>query len=140
MEICPERNLNMKKFLFVISLFAVFSCSKHTGLRKIVGNWEIRKSEGGIAGIINYPAGNGNIYTFTSGGNYKFSDKGALQDEGSYTLNPVPGTQNWYLELRSIHHNSVSVDSVSIHGNQLVFLPRYTCCVFPTVFYEKLFN
>lgn len=124
----------MKKFLFVISLFAVFSCSKHTGLRKIVGNWEIRKSEGGIAGIINYPAGNGNIYTFTSGGNYKFSDKGALQDEGSYTLNPVPGTQNWYLELRSIHHNSVSVDSVSIHGNQLVFLPSIPAVISPPFF------
>lgn len=104
----------------------------------IVGNWELRKEVGGIAGTIDYPPGNGTIYSFTSGGKYKLRYKGVTSDSGAYTLKPIALTHNWYLKFNSTRNNYDWVDSVTINGNQLIFFPRIVCCDAPTITYERI--
>lgn len=137
---CPSLKAYMKKILFVFLLFTFFSCRKNEIHKSIVGNWELRKEVGGIAGTINYPIGNGNMYSFTSRGNFQQSYKGLVQDEGTYSLSPVALTKNWYLKLKSTRNNYETVDSISVESNKLIFLPKIVCCDFPATTYEKLSN
>ncbi|MFT3935487.1 MAG: hypothetical protein QM726_17810 [Chitinophagaceae bacterium] len=124
---------------FICILFAACNKDNNSAQNKVVGNWELRTSIGGIAGTINYPAGNGNIYTFYSDGTYHYGFDN-LARTGTYTLTPVANRNTWMLELHyNVNNQPVnSMDSVSIDNSKLIFIARETCCDMPTITYEKL--
>lgn len=131
----------MKIFLilaFAASLFV--SCSKNNSLHAIEGKWELRESQGGIAGNIHYPAGNGILYQFGSNGQYESDAPGYPARTGVYTIQKAANTSDWIIQLQYVLNGAsfTERDSVRFEKNQLIFLPKETCCDVPTVYYEKL--
>ena len=128
----------MKKLLITIFLVSLFSCRRSGDLNTIVGSWELRKSVGGFAGTINYPPGNGHIYSFAPNGTYTLSNNGVVGESGTYELLPVLATNDWHLKMTSTLNNSVFVDSIHLEANQLIFLPMAACCDIPATIFERV--
>jgi nitrous oxide reductase accessory protein NosL len=81
----------MKKLLFIALLLTVViaGCKKDTQVKvppSIIGSWEVRASYGGIVGIANYPAGNGNILRFNSDGTYSTYLQFNLNSQGTFQI------------------------------------------------------
>jgi hypothetical protein len=132
----------MKKLLFLLSLLAALSCHKPGTVstnnnEKIEGSWELRRSEGGIAGTIVYAPANGQVYSFTADNTFTCRSNGTVADSGSYTLTTLPGGQ-WSLELRSSMVSSISINAVTIKGTQLIFLPSQCCVDIPTLTFSRI--
>jgi hypothetical protein len=125
--------------LFVVMLFG--ACRRQTSLPApdgIVGQWELTAFNGGIAGDISYPPGNGNTLQFSSNGDFKQTFANNPPKTGAYTLQ----ASNSQLgdEILTIIYSATSYDrdSVRINPRQLILLPLGTCCDLPTTFYRRI--
>jgi hypothetical protein len=130
--------------IYVVAAFSVFlslSCGKTniTG-DAIAGKWELRELSGGIAGTIKYSPGNGNIVQFDRNNRYTYSFSGTTIQTGSYTIKKIVNTGDWRLQLQYFSNGQsfTNEDSIRFQRNQLVFLPRNTCCDIPTAYYDRL--
>ena len=128
---------------FIVSAFAIclsVACSKNNILRNIEGKWELRESQGGIAGTIQYPAGNGILFQFGSNGQYESNAPGYPSRRGNYTIQKATNAADWIIQFQYVLNGQsfTEKDSVRFEKNQLIFLPKETCCDIPTVYYEKL--
>ena len=126
----------MKITALLILTLTFFSCKKSNNEAGIVGNWELRKSEGGLAGTINYPPGNGVTYTFSANGAYSHSDS-VSHYSGRYSIFPI-GNGQYNLKLYNQSGDLVSDVNVRITATELVFLPPTNGADFPTDTYARL--
>ncbi len=130
----------MKRMLFSWLLVISLACDKsHFEITsEIIGNWELRRSEGGIAGTIEFAPGNGNIYTFEANGNFSYRSNGAIADKGTFTINHSSSPGQWTLRLTSQMNNGAASLLIKLDKNDLVFLPTETCCDMPTLTYSRI--
>jgi hypothetical protein len=85
----------MKSLLILVVTFTLtgsfVSCHKNTEIPEqsvsIAGSWELRQVSGGLAGTIDYAAGNGNILKFTDSAYQKFTNS-QLVASGDYVIVP----------------------------------------------------
>ncbi|MEO7982808.1 MAG: hypothetical protein ABI688_01880 [Bacteroidota bacterium] len=129
----------MKKLLLLLFFAAGLGCQKSSSdnRNQLTGRWELRRSEGGIAGTIVYPPGSGLIYSFNANNRFTYSSNGAVSDSGTFTLTPLPAGQ-WSLELRSVLVNSTTIIPVTINKTQLIFLAAMCCVDIPTLTFSKI--
>lgn len=143
----------MKKvFYFTMVMTACFACKKSddTVTAKassqngniISTKWELRKSEGGIGGTMNYLPGNGITIEFYGTDSFKTVNPMSsviYRDSGTFTITPAnnPGDYN----LTKFHINNgypyTQYDSIRFVGTQLVFLAHNGWADEPTDYYEK---
>lgn len=74
--------------LIILSLPGFYSCKKcHVDpSNAIIGNWELRKTSGGLSGTTTvYPLGSGYTLKFT-GNTYEWYDNGQLFRNGTYSI------------------------------------------------------
>jgi len=91
----------MKKALLLIALLAVITaCKKERIKPSIAGRWELRNESGGWGVNRDYPAGNGNGYTFSSDGHYEFL-RDTAKVTGAYSVK-IDSTFNGY-QVGTIH-------------------------------------
>jgi hypothetical protein len=118
-------------------IISIFGCTKQqTRVEKsIQGNWELRKLEGGVGGLIVFQPGNGHIYEFKDGSTYRYLDNGTVTETGTYTFQPSTVAGQWTLMFTGPNPRTVQV---KINGQQLIFLKAADCCDYPDVTFEKL--
>jgi hypothetical protein len=131
----------MKTITVLLLLVTTLSCQKAlTDDRPvdcgIAGNWELRKSEGGIAGTIDYQQGNGNLFEFKTDGTYKIIVTGTVHETGTYTVQPSITPGQWILKM--VNPSSVTTISIRINEQQLVFLKLSDCCDYPDLTYARI--
>lgn len=142
----------MKYLIFCFALsVAIIACKKESTItQKVIVStikntkWELRKSEGSIAGNFTYQPGNGQTIEFfgvdsfiaiypTSSISYK--------ESGTYTIATANTAGDFNLQKKYYINGMLTTlnDSVRIVNNQLVFLSRYggAACD-PTFYYERL--
>jgi hypothetical protein len=81
-------NMRITHTILAFILFPILfiSCKKdHEQYTVISGSWELRAAYNGQGGVINYPAGNGNLLKFTPDTYQKYSN-GAIQQSGTYKI------------------------------------------------------
>ncbi len=135
----------MKTFIIVmLACLLIISCRKSSidNQRLLTGKWELRQSAGGIAGNINYAAGNGYLVEFYNNNQYKFTFPRGVNSiplSGSYQLTRSSRSGDWLLQLQYALNNQAikEKDSVRFEGSKLIFLPAASCCDIPTITYEK---
>ncbi len=128
----------MKAILVLILVITGLGCHKtrvDSNNCNIAGKWEIRKSVGGIAALITYPPGNGNIYEFNSDGTYKHFFNGSADESGNYTLQPSSNAGQWTLVMNSTYTVTMSI---KLTNRELIFLKLYECCDYPDSYFEKI--
>ncbi len=120
----------------------VISCSKshREASNKIVGQWEHRKDIGGIAAVIHYPAGNGNIQQFGSNNELTILQPGGTSYTGTYNIRTSARENKWLLTLQYMLNGQMqsTTDTVQFEGNQLIYLPMQLCCDMQTRYYERV--
>jgi len=126
----------MKSTALLLVMLAIFSCKKSKYETDIVGSWELRKSEGSLAGTINYPPGNGTTFTFTSNETFTHSDS-LSHYSGTYTVFPI-SNEEWSLKLYNSSGGLISEHTVRISSTQLIFLPPVNGADYPTDTYVRL--
>ncbi len=134
---------DMKKWIgaaFICCVF--FACGKNntTGQQAIVGKWELRQSDGGFAGTIKYPAGNGNWFTFDDKKVFQTFYGGMVTSSGTYEIKKAAVPGDWLLLFHYVINNqpATETDSVRFKGSTLIFLPAASCCDIPTTSYERV--
>ena len=127
----------MKKMAVCLLIISVFGCTKQQNRveNSIQGNWELRKLEGGVGGLIVFQPGNGHIYEFNEGSTYRYLNNGTVIETGSYTLQPSTTVGQWTLVLNGPNPATIQV---KIAGQQLIFLKAADCCDYPDVTFEKI--
>lgn len=134
----------MKRFLIVatiaISLAACSKSNNREGMSQITGQWEHRKDIGGIMAYINYPVGNGNIQVFDGNGQFKAMYAGAVVRTGTYQIKASGRANKWLLSTTYTFNSQpqTRTDTVMFEGNQLIYLPEWTCCDMQTMYYERV--
>ena len=138
-----EKDNIMTRIFLILLLVVGLQCRKAdsniTEARSVIeGNWELRKSVGGIAGTIQYAPGNGMVIKFINESQYSLINKTTMFDNGTYLLSPgaTPGT--WQLQLRSSITSAISTANIQLTATSLVWLASASCCDVPTIFYEKI--
>jgi hypothetical protein len=129
----------MKQVAILLLAIMVWSCHKEktgTHCNDIVGEWELRKSEGGIAGTIDYLPGNGYIFEFKSDGTYRQLSNGAVHETGNYTIQPSGINGQWKLTMTS--SSSSGTVSIRFEAQHLVFLKAVDCCDYPDTTYARI--
>lgn len=137
----------MKTIAVLLLLVTGFGCIKEEGeeceekdpkkISGITGKWELRKSEGGIAGTINYAAGNGTTYQFRLDGTYQYYLAGSTNiQSGTYTLEFVGDLTLWKLFLTT--GSTTTERLIRIGGFDLVFLKEAECCDYPDVYFSRV--
>lgn len=128
--------------MIAVACITVVSCSKphRETNNKIVGQWEHRKDIGGIAAVINYPVGNGNIQQFGSNNELTIFNPGGTTYTGTYDLRTSGRKDKWLLTLQYPINGQMqsSTDTVQFEGNQLIYLPMHLCCDMQTMYYERV--
>jgi hypothetical protein len=101
---------------------------------EVANKWEIRKSEGGIAGTINYQPGNGNILEF-KGNSFTQYAQGSVFQSGTYTLQTTSEENKFKITF----HTNVREWSTNIilKSDTLVVLKFAECCDIPDDTYVK---
>ena len=135
----------MKTFIIVtLTLLLIISCRKSSidDQRLLTGKWELRQSAGGIAGTINYAAGNGYLVEFYNNNQYQFTyppSVNFIPPSGPYQLTRSSRSGDWLLQLQYVLNSQTVTekDSVRFEGSKLIFLPAASCCDIPTITYEK---
>jgi hypothetical protein len=136
-------------FCFALSIVVV-SCKKETASNQMVSTqnlkntkWELRKSEGSIAGNFNYQPGNGQTIEFFGVDSfiavYPISSISPA-DSGTYTIANAVNSGDFNL-TRKYFRNGYAMtanDSIRFVNNQLVFLAHYGWADEPTIYYDKL--
>ncbi|MDP4151310.1 MAG: hypothetical protein Q8927_21030 [Bacteroidota bacterium] len=127
----------MRKYMLFFSLLAwlglaVPACKKAAGPQsaqsELAGTWVLYALDGGIAGEIIYPPGDGVAYHFYKTGSFEVVSSGTRAG-GTYTLSPAsPVNEDKILLLTWSLNSSVTRDSVRISGDKLSFLPTESCC------------
>ncbi|HET6995036.1 MAG TPA: hypothetical protein VFI06_08645 [Chitinophagaceae bacterium] len=127
----------MKRIVVLLLIISAFGCTKqHARVENnIQGNWELRKLEGGIGGLIVFQPGNGHIYEFNNDASYRYLDNGIVKETGTYTLQSSTVGGQWTLTLTG---PSIQAIQVKIAGQQLIFLKTTNCCDNPDVTFEKI--
>jgi hypothetical protein len=127
----------MKNMAICLLIISAFSCTKQQSSveETIHGNWELRKLEGGVTGLIIYQSGNGHIYEFKDNSTFRYVDNGTVTETGTYTLQPSPTPGQLKLVLNGTTTRTVQV---KIAAQQLIFLNATSCCDNPDVTFEKL--
>lgn len=128
----------MKKLFLIFFLVNFLSCRKQDNSFSIVGNWELRKLEGGIIAEVDYPPGTGPIYSFTTDGKFTYSLHNTVNNSGSYALKPSFVAGNWILKLTGDVRNGNSIDTVTLTKDYLTFLPFANCCDIAAMVYERI--
>ncbi|MEO6314419.1 MAG: hypothetical protein ABIU63_13135 [Chitinophagaceae bacterium] len=136
----------MKNYLIAGLLgLLLISCKKdNEDARQILaGQWELRQSAGGIAGVIDYPAGNGFIIEFSLNNKFRYiypANANAIERSGMYEIKKSSSAGNWLLTLQyNLNNAPVSETSaVQLDNKKLVFLPKESCCDVPSIAYEHL--
>jgi hypothetical protein len=140
----------MKKITFLsfsIMLFAacmfMAACNK-SGTSPILGKWELRESEGSLAGRYIYPPGNGNILTFDASGNYTREIPGFVNDneKGSYKIQSGPWPFGGYILAFTTKDSLSSItrkDSAVIADKQLILFPIPTGPDIPDSYYARIY-
>jgi len=136
-------------FCFALS-FAVVACKKETTTNQMVATqnlkntkWELRKSEGGIAGNLNYQPGNGQTIEFFGVDSFKAVypiSSISPADCGTYTVSNAVQSGDFNLTLKYFRNGYAMTDNDSIRfvNNQLVFLPHLGWADEPTIYYDRL--
>lgn len=140
----------MKKIIGTLIVVAVFSCKKSTEDNKAIlssslpnTKWELRKSEGSIAGNMNYPAGNGQTIEFFAVDSFKAvypTSSISSKDSGTFTIANAVNAGDFNL-TKKYYRNGILMtdhDSVRFVNNQLIFLAHNGWADEPTIYYEKL--
>lgn len=139
----------MKYLLSIVSLVVIAACSKssstltnNNGLLANT-NWELRKSTGGIAGTIDYVAGNGQIIHFLSTDSFqiKYSTttpatwyKGIYSVGTAYTNGDFP----LYLNYNYNGYQMIEHDSITLSNIKLIFNSKASIVDGATLHYQKL--
>jgi hypothetical protein len=131
----------MKTIAVLFLLVTALSCQKNQTDDKpveyrITGKWELRKSEGGIAGTINYQQGNGNLFEFKTNGTYNIIVNGTVHETGAYTVHPSITPGQWILKM--VNPSSVTTISIRVNEQELVFLKLSDCCDYPDLTYARM--
>ena len=147
------KHLIMKKIFITMAIIIVaVACQKTTSnqtstisSKNIVATskWELRKSNGSLAGIINYPAGNGQTIEFFATDSFKVVypvSSVSPRDSGTYTIASTNTVGDYYLQKKYYRNNILYTDndSIRIVNSQLVFLAHYGWADEPTLYYDKL--
>jgi hypothetical protein len=125
----------MKKTALLILITAtICGCKKKvndccTLNNEEVNKWEIRKSVGGIAGMINYQPGNGNILEFKSDNSFIHYENGNIFQSGTYDLQSTPVRDTYRLTLHT-NVRDLSQDAI-LKGDTLVIMRYEQCCDIP---------
>jgi hypothetical protein len=141
----------MKKILFVTLIFFIaIACKKttpninsNTTAQTISSTkWELRKSEGSMAGNMNYLPGNGINIEFYSIDSFKTANPISSiisRDSGTYTITNTNTSGDFYLKRNFINNRFPfsQTDSIRFVGNQLIFLAHNGWADDPTLYYEK---
>ncbi|MFY7963765.1 MAG: hypothetical protein ACOVO1_02610 [Chitinophagaceae bacterium] len=141
----------MKYLIFCIATSIILlACKKQNSSNISVcyapiqnSKWELRKSEGGIAGTINYLSGNGQTIEFWGTDSFKVvypTSSISLKDSGTFTIGNAVNNGDFNL-TKKYYRNSILMtdyDSVRFVNNQLVFLARNGWADEPTIYYDKL--
>lgn len=133
----------MKTTTFMIILATTLLCCSKKGGRNnngqnegLIDKWEIRKSVGGISGIINYQPGNGNVLDFKSDNSFLQYESGSVFQSGTYDLKPISGNDSFRL---TIHTNMRDMSqAVILKGDTLVLLRFEPCCDIPDNTYVRI--
>jgi hypothetical protein len=132
-----NKNYSMKKMAVCLLIISIFGCTKqHNRVENsIQGNWELRKLEGGVGGLIVFQPGNGHIYEFNEGSTYRYLNNTTVIETGTYTLQPSPTIGQWTLVLTGPNPATIQV---KIADQQLIFLKAADCCDYADITFEKL--
>lgn len=105
--------------------------------------WELRKSEGSIAGNFTYLPGNGQTIEFFGTDSFKSlypTSSSITEYRGTYTLANANNVGDFNLTKHYNYNGNAMTDndSIRIVNNQLVFLAHYGWADEPTIYYDKL--
>jgi hypothetical protein len=132
----------MKRFVVILLLVTSFHCRKAENKAYnnslIEGNWELRKSEGGIAGTILYPSGNGVILRFDERFHYSMVRNSAVYEMGTYLVSRTTTPGILQLQLKNLSNSLTTTISVRLTASTLILLPASVCCDMATYTYNKI--
>ncbi len=136
-QLSGNKNYSMKSMVICLLMISAFGCTKQQNKieNSIQGNWELRKLEGGVAGLVTFQPGNGHIYQFNEGSTYRYLNNGGTAETGTYILQPSTIAGQWTLVLAGPNPATIQV---KIAGQQLIFLKAANCCDYADITFEKL--
>lgn len=135
---CQVTKTGMKKLAILLLVCVAFSCKKEkeNNIDKIAGMWELRKTDGGIAGVVYFQKGNGDLINFKRNGTYEKISGGSVWESGTYLFGPSPVAGEWLLTLNT-PTNTVT-ESVRLKFRELIFKRVADCCDFIETTYERV--
>ena len=131
----------MRNTAFLILVTAVLCCCKKertdccTVKDNLMNEWEIRKSEGGIAGTIIHQPGNGFILAF-KGDTFTNYANGTIIRSGTYELQPTSDKDQYRITFHT--NGQDQSQNIILKADTLVLLKMVTCCDFPDETYVKI--
>ena len=129
----------MRRYLwFVFPLLLTAACNKSSSVPYITGDWEISEVDGGLAGRINYPPGNGSGIRFDADGRFIVTSVGnqrTIRDSGTYSLMWTANRAD--LLFLTFKQDLLVTDSVRVASDKLFISRPYSCCDMP---YLEIYN
>jgi hypothetical protein len=98
--------------------------------------WELRELVGGIAGIITYQPGNGNIVEFKSDNSFVRSQKGNVISSGTYKLQIKLEKDQYRLIYQTDTY--IQTQDITLKGDTLVLLAAESCCDIPSSVFVRI--
>jgi hypothetical protein len=132
--------------LLAFSIMLMASCNKSAtspSRSPIIGQWELRETDGSLSGKYIYPPGNGEIIIFDASGNYTQVIQGSINEKGSYRIlsGPWPlGGHILAVTIKDSLSSNVSAyqDHVVITDKQLIIFPIPMGPYTPTWYYARI--
>jgi len=132
----------MKKAALLLIVAATISCCKKgtkdysVEKNSLIDKWELRKSDGGIAGTIIYPPGNGSVIEFKSDDTYTLYYKDTVIQSGIYDLQSTPEKDQYKLTFHT--DGLYKAENITLKGDTLVSLATSPCCDMPNITYVRI--
>ena len=123
--LCQYRQIetNMQKLIVISALLILITGCKKEKLdyRTFAGTWELAKTTG-LAGVLEYPAGNGNILLLDNKGHFERKENSEIVYSGTYRLERKGdcGSDDKFWYFITEDSNFTSSMRISIEEGQLV--------------------